>query len=461
MARVLIALQVFVNVPMNASRALADEAPSTPAVVAKEAPVSPPFVADPGSQGIQWAGMERLPSSDKPKPASPPPPPKVKVNRTVPKVKPVPLTPIFSETPEDDEFFSKRVFGEPLVPVGGDTSPEENRELAEALNRYFNVRDKEDAKALTTFLEAHPTTAWRSSLLLNLGTVYRGHGRFTKAIEAWKESWDLSKTALDPWGRAVAETAIGNLAMLHNELGHMREMQEILEEVEGRELRGSAAIKIQRAREGEAVLRLQHDMGLPTGPIALDRILEATDPDYKGMPKELTGVHPRPEGFTLAETLDLAAPVGLKLQMAYRQSGEIPVPSVVHLKVDRFAAVTRAEEGKYKVEDPALPLWMSLDGLASEATGYFLIPEGDIPAGWRKVGREEGNRPHNNCFPAGRGTKGPRRPPVRRMTAPPACALPRRDGWPSMTSRSWKPASTSTMLPWAIHRLAAPIWSSY
>src|SRR5688572_24964572 len=38
-------------------------------------------------------------------------------NRTVPRVDPVPLSPVFSETPTDEEIFRARIFPEPLVPV--------------------------------------------------------------------------------------------------------------------------------------------------------------------------------------------------------------------------------------------------------------------------------------------------------------------------------------------------------
>ena len=94
-----------------------------------------------------------------PSPAVPAPPP-VKVNRTVPSVKPVPLSPVFSAQPTDDELFRARVFGEPMVPTGT-TSLDENRALATALSAFLDGRGREDFAPIEGFLKAHPTSAWR------------------------------------------------------------------------------------------------------------------------------------------------------------------------------------------------------------------------------------------------------------------------------------------------------------
>ena len=61
------------------------------------------------------------------------PAPAAQANRRVPVVKPVPQTPVFSTWPTVEELFRARVFEEPLVPVRGTPSPEENRALAQAM----------------------------------------------------------------------------------------------------------------------------------------------------------------------------------------------------------------------------------------------------------------------------------------------------------------------------------------
>src|SRR5262245_46307546 len=121
--------------------------------------------------------------------AAPPAPPKVKVNRTVPRIKPVaPLA--FSKEPLDVEFLRLHVLDEGLVPLGGATTPTENAALAEALNAY---RAKPDVKVLESFLSQHPDTRWRGSLLTNVGLQHRRTGYYTRALREWREAWDLAK----------------------------------------------------------------------------------------------------------------------------------------------------------------------------------------------------------------------------------------------------------------------------
>ena len=61
----------------------------------------------------------------------------VLVNKTVPNVTPPPALPRLPAFPTDAELSRARVFGEPLVPVGGTTTPEQNAALARALEAYL------------------------------------------------------------------------------------------------------------------------------------------------------------------------------------------------------------------------------------------------------------------------------------------------------------------------------------
>ena len=95
----------------------------------------------------------------------PPPPPNVKVNRTVPKVTPVSAFPVFSEPPTDAEITRARVFEEPLVPMGGTATVDENRALSAALLAYLKKGVTEDLSQVEAFLDQYPNSAWRVSLL--------------------------------------------------------------------------------------------------------------------------------------------------------------------------------------------------------------------------------------------------------------------------------------------------------
>src|SRR5690606_8730388 len=100
-----------------------------------------------------------------------------------------------------------------------------------------------------------------------------------------------------------------------------------------------------------------------------------------------------PEGFSLAEVRAQSEALGLSLQMAFRAPGaELLVPSVVHFRVDHFGALMeRLEDGRFLLVDPTFGNDTILSELAldSEASGYFLVPQGPLPPGWRAVDAEE------------------------------------------------------------------------
>ena len=97
-------------------------------------------------------------------------------------------------------------------------------------------------------------------------------------------------------------------------------------------------------------------------------------------------------GFSLQQVEQLSQRLGLHYQMAFREPGaDLAVPSVVHLTVDHFAAVIRREGGRYLLEDPTFrnDTWVTRAALDAEASGYFLIPPGQLPDGWRAVDSAE------------------------------------------------------------------------
>ena len=91
-----------------------------------------------------------------------PQPAKVKVNKTVPTVTPPPLALELSDSPTDAELFRARIFTEPLVPVGGATTPEENAALARALEEYVAGGASDRTAPLEAFLRGSHVGPWRS-----------------------------------------------------------------------------------------------------------------------------------------------------------------------------------------------------------------------------------------------------------------------------------------------------------
>ena len=109
------------------------------------------------------------------------------VNRTVPQVQPPKKLLEFSANPTTDEIFRAHVFAEPLVPIGGKPTADENVELAAALLGYAKRAGPDDFSALTGFLREHPQSPWAAALLTDLGLEYYNTAHYSLAIEAWRQ----------------------------------------------------------------------------------------------------------------------------------------------------------------------------------------------------------------------------------------------------------------------------------
>ena len=245
-------------------------------------------------------------------------------NRTVP---PVELPPSLSSlpiSPTDAELTRARIFPEPLVPMQRPTTREENAALAQAIKTYADAQQGEMVAPLVAFLTRYPDSAWRPSLLANLGTVYRAHGYLSRALNAWERAWDQAKSETEPRPRAVADFALGEFLDLSSKVGHADAIAARLEEIGGRAVSGRATQKIGMAREGLAVLRFHHELAVASGPLALQALLSmnATGDQATARPNAiLQQVHPTAAGTSLSELKTLATRVGLAYEMAMRLGG--------------------------------------------------------------------------------------------------------------------------------------------
>ena len=299
----------------------------------------------------------------------------------------------FASAPSDAEIFGARVFEEPLVPIGT-TSPSENRALAGQLEVYLASGGGERLAPIEQFLAMHPRSAWRASLLGNVGVVHRRTGRISRALDAWAEAWSLSKGATDTLGRAVADRALGEYAGLLARLGRTDALQSLLKETAERPVGGSAAEKLVHAKDGLALMRTRPDLAFRCGPMALGRVLAALRPsDARSIAVDEFPSTSR--GTSLAQVWKLSNDVGQHMQMARRPRGastRIPLPAVIHWKSGHFAALVREEQDRYLVEDGTFGdhIWISRAALDEEASGYALIATNTLPRGWSAVDEAEG-----------------------------------------------------------------------
>jgi len=326
-------------------------------------------------------------------------------NRNLPKVD-SPRTGLhFAATPSSAEIFQARVFEEPLVPVGGEPSAAENAGLAAALLDYSRRSSPDDFSSLTGFLEKHPQSPWRAALLTCLGLEYYNTAHYSLALEAWQKAWPLAKDATDAKGKAIADRAAGELAYMYARLGRMTELEALVKSVEGRAFIGSATEKITGAREGLWNMQTRPEISFRCGPMALQQIKLVLNPQGPG-DMEIFNSASTTNGFSLAQVAELSKKIGLNYQMAFRSApspsplggeragvrGDFIVPSVVHWKVGHYAALVRQEGDRYLLEDPTFgnTVWATRAALEAETSGYFLIPPGPLPAGWRAVESAEG-----------------------------------------------------------------------
>ena len=123
-----------------------------------------------------------------------------------------------------------------------------------------------------------------------------------------------------------------------------------------------------------------------------ERIKLAVNPQGSG-DMEIVNSASTQKGFSLPQVAELSKKVGLNYQMAFREkSGAFVVPSVVHWKVGHYAALVRQEGDRFLLEDPTFgnTVWASQEALEAETSGYFLLPPGPLPKGWRFVEAKEG-----------------------------------------------------------------------
>lgn len=302
------------------------------------------------------------------------------------------------------------IFEEPLIPTGP-TNRAENDALAAAIAHYRRQQTVDDLQVFERFLVAHPRSVWRVSLLTNLGLANYHYGYFSRALSAWEDAWREGRAVESPAARAQVDRAVGELARMHARLGHRDRLAALLQEIGDRPLAGPATEALAGAKE--ALWAMRHDPGIAylCGPKALKNLMLAANRSAE-QTAFLDRYRSGPDGVNLAQVAKLARQGDQPHTLAFRQKGaELPLPALVHWKVDHFAAIVGEENGRYHLKDPTFgaDLWITRDALEAESSGYFLLPSAHLPQGFRAVNLAEAARVY------GRGITGD---PVKGATSP-------------------------------------------
>jgi len=294
-----------------------------------------------------------------------------------------------SSVPTDQEIATLRVFEEPLAPLTASSSDEDNEVLASAIKAF--AQNYNDPKPLTDFLDAHPHSRWEAALLTDLGIIYKQHGVWTKALSTWEAAWSELKDATSAPLKNLADRTLGELTQLHSRLGHFDRLQELLSEADQRNVGGSGTARVAGARQGLWLMKNKPGLAFRCGPLAISRIYQTLHPGV-AVPDSIRAFQSTQEGTCLANLNTLAEQVGLEYQIAFRNPGAaVLYPSLVHWKAGHYAAISKKIDDSYLVQDPTFgqDTLVTAYTLDAEASGYFLVPKGPLPAGWRVASSDE------------------------------------------------------------------------
>lgn len=275
-------------------------------------------------------------------------------------------------------------FEEPLVATTA-TTPNEDAALLDALTRSSSAAIEDN---VNVFLATHPQSGWAMALYTNLGLSYYHQGRFSTAIETWERAWKLGKPVVEPKAKALVDRALGELMRMHARLGHVDRLTALFAEMGNRAVTGSATEAVAGAREGLWLMRNKPGIAFLCGPKALKNLLLTQGAKAKDLPF-IDAYQSSSTGLALSEVDQLATQAKLAHKIIHRTVGQaIPVPAIVHWKVDHYAAIVGQKNGYYHIQDPTFgqDLWVTRAVIDSEASGYFLVPnKTQLDKGWRPV----------------------------------------------------------------------------
>ena len=297
-----------------------------------------------------------------------------------------------AENFSDADVFRLRTFAEPLVADSRVASEEERAAFLKAINDYLSDKGSE---RLEEFLRDWPESRWAAALEHNLGLLRYRDGFFTAAMSYWQNAWGRAKDSEDPLLRALANQSLAELARMQARLGRIEELKPLLQGVNRREAGGSARQMLEASAEALHRMENNPSESFKCGPFALAEVREAL-----GMPgafaPAIRDIESPQKGFALREVAELAAQLGMPVQMAKWSEGDaIPVPSIVNWKLGHYAAIVgKDSSGKYRVKDRTFGFDSSVseEAIRAEASGYFLVPSRELPKGFRVVSASEGSK---------------------------------------------------------------------
>lgn len=312
------------------------------------------------------------------------------------------------------------LFMEPLVWVGKQSPPDlESEELLGDVGIFKSDGAKAGYSALENFLSAHPRSAWAPALEVNIAGYYRRMGRYSLALSQWQAAWDATKDSKDAAGQKVAVQAFAGLTRLLASLGHKDELESLYAELDARQFRlGESSTMIGETKEGMEMMSARPGSSYRCGSYALGNMAMALHLN-QSIIRQLFAADSPNGGFTIGELLALATTNGFAVEAVQQPAGaDLVIPSVVHWKLNHYAAIVEKKGDRYLVKDPTFEgqIWMDAATIEAESSGDYILPKDKVPASWEKLNQvacskiygkgnpaifndANDNGPHDKCHP--------------------------------------------------------------
>jgi RHS repeat-associated protein len=296
--------------------------------------------------------------------------------------------------PIDDHGSTRQLLSQPFASqLQGDLSGQDDLSVeVDAARRLVDPVKR--ARAMRHIInDAEPSTA-TAAHALDQGMQAYECGLFSEAIASYDSAWDCTQ-AMEHSGKGCAvskqigDRALAGKAEMLARLGRTEELQALFDSNEARTLTGRSGQILRNAKEGLYLMRNRPDLAFLCGPTALQSIYN----QQHGRPNlQLREERSTPHGVSLARLGELSSEVGMEFQLAYRERGaSLITPAVVHWEVGHYAAILEERTGHFHVVDPTFvdDFWMKTSVIDAEASGYFIVPSGALPTGWRPVDSKE------------------------------------------------------------------------
>ena len=263
-----------------------------------------------------------------------------------------------------------------------------------AMDLFSRRTERDDFSATDQFLKQFPKGAWSPALRLQLAEEFYATGWYSRTLRTLEELW--AERSLHPTPEAALMfTRIGaRLAEVSARVGRREDVERLVAELGKATMHPDDIETLRGVQQGLVTMQTRPEAAFRCGALALERVrvfLNSTNAGHEAV----IGSASSKDGMNLFEVAALSEATGMKYRMAFRNPGTtLVMPAVMHLRIGHFVAALRDFRGKVQLDDPTgwQTTFASKAALDAEASGYFLIPDGPLPDGWRRVDAAEGAR---------------------------------------------------------------------